>query len=120
MENHQLTLLDETVIAVKVNDPYKIVRKVEGVVLEDTTGLVFPFHDDGKKGDTEANDDIWSIQVKVPYDSWAGTFTFKITAYNAEHEAIIVRDNLDEVSPMTTTLNVEVQQSKPVVDVPAP
>lgn len=120
IEKKSLQLLDESVITVKVNDPYDIVQKVEGVVLEDTTGLIFPFHDDGKKGDKIANDDIWSIKVKVPYDSWAGTFTFKITAYNADHETIIVRDEFNEVAPMTTTMQVEVQQTQPEVEESAP
>ena len=52
---------------------------------------------------------MWSIKVKVPYDSWAGTFTFQITAYNADREPIIVRDALNEVAPMQTTLELEVQ-----------
>ena len=104
-----LQLLDETLITVKVNDPYDIVKRVEGIVLEDTTGLIFPFQDNGEKGDAVAHDDVWSIKVKVPYDSWAGTFTFQITAYNADREPIIVRDALNEVAPMQTTLELEVQ-----------
>jgi hypothetical protein len=118
IEKQSLQLLDESVITVKVNDPYDIVKKVEGVVLEDTTRLIFPFHDDGKKGDKEANDGIWSIKVKVPYDSWAGTFTFKITAYNVYHEAIIIHDELNEVAQMSTTMKIEIQQPKPELEVP--
>ena len=105
----ELTILDETLITVKVNDPYDIVRKVEGLVLEGTSELIFSFHDDGEKGDAIAGDTVWSIRVKVPYDGWAGTFTFQITAYNDNHEPIIVLDEFKEVAPMTTTLRLEVK-----------
>lgn len=109
----ELTLLDETLITVKVVDPYDIVKKVEGVVMEDATGLRFPFRDDGKKGDAIAGDSIWTIKVKVPYDGWAGVFTFQVTAYNNDGDAIIVRDALNEVAPMTTTLQLDIKLPDP-------
>ena len=111
----ELKLLDETLITVKVYDPYDIVKKVEGVVLEDTTGLRFPFRDDGLKGDEVAGDQVWSIKVKVPYDGWAGTFTFEVKAYTAKDDLVIVRDAFNEVAPMTTTLRLDVQLPKPEV-----
>ncbi|MFP4503056.1 MAG: hypothetical protein ACLFTT_18845 [Candidatus Hydrogenedentota bacterium] len=96
------------VISVKVADPHDIVDRVEGVVTEDTR-ITLPLHDDGVPPDETAGDDVWSLEVEVPFDAPPGDFTLAITAYRENGLPINVKRKGEEAAPMTTTVPVVIQ-----------
>ena len=77
-------------ISVKIADRQDVVNRVIGVVQEDTR-MKFKFHDDGLDPDRKAGDGVWSIRVDVPFMAPPGKFTFAITAYDAQGEAILAK-----------------------------
>lgn len=90
------------VITVKVVDKHGIVDRVVGVVQEDPR-MKFPLRDDGVAPDQEADDNIWSLQVDVPFGAPPGQFTLELTAFNSKGDAIVVRKSKDEEGPLTAT-----------------
>lgn len=90
------------VITVKVVDKHDIVDRVVGVVLEDPR-MKFPLRDDGVAPDQEADDNVWSLQVDVPFGAPPGQFTLELTAFNSKGDAIVVRKSKNEEGPLTTS-----------------
>lgn len=107
LENASITpasLMPEqsAVITVKVVDKHEIVDRVVGVVIEDPR-MKFPLRDDGVAPDREADDNVWSLQVDVPFGAPPGQFTLELTAFNSQGDAIVVRKSKNEEGPLTTT-----------------
>ena len=59
---------DTAIITVEVADRFNIVQRVEGLVKEDRT-ITFKLRDDGITPDKKAGDNIWTIQVDVPFNA---------------------------------------------------
>lgn len=93
------------IITVDVHDPNKIVARVEGVVQEDDR-ISLTFRDDGVPPDAAADDDVWTIQVEVPFEAPPGEFTLVITAYREDGMPIMIQPKGQGSQPMTTTLPV--------------
>lgn len=98
---------DASLITVKVNDQFGIVKTVEGRVLEDTT-ITFYFRDDGTKSDAIAGDGIWTMKVQVPFNAPPGGFTFEIQAFDQNGTLVVVHDENKEAVPLSIsfTLNI--------------
>lgn len=98
---------ETAVITVEIEDKFDIVERVEGVVKEDRT-ITFKFQDNGVPPDETAGDDIWTIQVDVPFNAPPGEFEFEVTAYDAEGEVIVVDDEAGEAAPLATSFSLEI------------
>lgn len=96
---------DTAVISVQVKDKHDIVRRVEGVVREDDT-IKFKLRDDGVEPDEEAGDNIWSLQVDVPFLAPAGEFLLEITAYRSDGTPVPVRNEEGRTVAMTASIPV--------------
>lgn len=91
---------DSAIISVEIQDRFNIVERVEGVVAEDSS-ITFKLRDDGVSPDAKAQDDIWTLQVDVPFNAPPGDFEFSLTAYNSEGQAVLIRNAEGEVNPLT-------------------
>ena len=107
MTPNELKPGDAALVTVQVHDPYNIVDTVEGRILEDTT-IDFHFNDNGKEGDTVANDGIWTMKVEAPFNAPPGNFTFEISAYNKSGELLVVLDENKEAAPMATEVELKI------------
>jgi len=85
-----------------------IVGQVEGVVKSDPR-TALQLRDDGEGPDEQANDNVWSLQVDVPFQAPAGEFVLEFTAYRSDGLPVEVRNDQGEVVPLTATLPVQIQ-----------
>ena len=107
MTPNQLNPGDAALVTVQVHDPYGIVEKVEGQVLEDTT-VDFNFNDLGQEGDEVARDGIWTMKVEAPFNAPPGNFTFEISAYDSQGNLLVVLDENKEAVPMSTEVQLKI------------
>jgi hypothetical protein len=98
---------DTALITVTVEDKFALVNTVTGIVEEDKT-ITFNFRDDGMEGDIVAGDNIWSMKVDVPFNAPPGKFNYKISAYDLNGNLIIVRDENNEATGMSTSFLLEI------------
>lgn len=96
---------DTAIITVKVDDRFDIVKGVEGVIMEDRT-ITFKLRDDGIPPDQKAGDDVWTIQVDVPFNAPPGDFRFEVIGYDEAGEVIVVDDEAGEANPLSTTFGL--------------
>jgi hypothetical protein len=106
---------DDALITVVVEDSFKIVDRIEGRVLEDTT-IRFKFRDDGKNADAVADDGVWSMKVQVPFNAPPGGFTFEIQAFDSNDNLIVVTDVNKEAVPLVTTVKLNITFPETVLD----
>lgn len=99
---------DTAIITVEVADRFNIVQRVEGLVKEDRT-ITFKLRDDGITPDKKAGDNIWTIQVDVPFNAPPGDFEFEVMAYNSEGEVIVVHDENDEAAPLSISFKLIIE-----------
>lgn len=99
---------DTAIITVEVADRFDIVQRVEGLVKEDRT-ITFKLRDDGITPDKKAGDNIWTIQVDVPFNAPPGDFEFEVMAYNSKGEAIVVHDENDEAAPLSISFKLVIE-----------
>ena len=99
---------DTAVITVRVEDKFGVVRRVEGVVKEDRT-VKFNFLDNGVSPDADAGDEIWTVQVDVPFNAPPGTFEFEVTGYDGEDEVVVVEDEHGEAAPLQTSFTLDIR-----------
>lgn len=103
---------DTAVITVRVEDKFGVVRRVEGVVKEDRT-VKFEFQDSGVPPDADAGDEIWTIQVDVPFNAPPGTFEFEVTGYDDQDEVIVINDEHGEAAPLQTSFKLDIRYPDP-------
>lgn len=96
------------VITAHVHDPNDIVSRVEGIVQE-YERINLTFRDDGVPPDEVADDDIWTIQVGVPFEAPPGEFTLVITAYREQGLPVMIQPKGEDAQPMTATLPVVIR-----------
>lgn len=96
---------DTAVITVEIEDDFDVIERVEGVILEDTS-ITFRLHDDGVPPDEEADDDIWTIQVDVPFNAPPGNFTFDVKAYDSEGQVVLARNEMGEAVPLSASFDL--------------
>jgi len=99
----QLTPGDSAVISVNVKDRHEIVRKVEGVIREEPS-LKLKLRDDGEAPDAKAGDNLWTLQVDVPFQAPPGEFTLDLTAYRSDGTPVPVRGAEGKTAPLATSL----------------
>ena len=104
----QLTPGDTAVITLEVKDRHRVIERIEGVVKEDPR-ITFRMRDDGVAPDEKAGDNIWSLQVDVPFQAPPGEFVLEFTAYTADGVPVPVRDTQGEVVPLTQELPVVIR-----------
>jgi len=98
----------EGVLTVELRDRQEIVKRVEGVILEDPR-LTFRLRNDGQPPDRKAGDGAWSMAVVVPRQAVPGSYTMQITAIAEDGRPIMVRDKHGTVQLMQITLPVVIQ-----------
>jgi len=103
----QLEPGDTAIVTVEVTDKFNVIDRIEGVVKEDRT-ITFNFQDAGVPPDETASDDIWTIQVDVPFNAPPGEFEFLVTAYDAEGNVIAVDDEQGEATALQTSFNLKI------------
>ncbi len=96
------------VITLAVKDRHRIIERIEGVVLEDPRAT-FKLRDDGEAPDEKAGDNVWSMQVDVPFQAPPGEFRLEFTAYDKEGTAITVRNKDNRVTPLQEFLLVRIE-----------
>jgi len=77
-------------------------------VLEDPRAT-FKLRDDGEAPDEKAGDNVWSMQVDVPFQAPPGEFRLEFTAYDKEGTAITVRNKDNRVTPLQEFLLVRIE-----------
>ncbi len=107
MEPPTLKPGDSAVITLKLNDKHGLVRRVEGVVVEDAR-ITFRLNDEGREPDAKAGDGIWSMAVDVPFQAPPGGYVLQLTAYGADGIPVPVRDKNGTVSPLQASLPVSI------------
>lgn len=101
----QLKPGDSAVVSVHVQDKHYLVRRVEGFVREEPS-IKFKLKDDGVAPDAKAGDNIWTLQVDVPFTAPAGDFTLELTAYRADGTPVPVRDKSGKTGLLTVAIPV--------------
>lgn len=101
---------DTAVITLTVKDKNEIIVRIEGVVLEDPR-LTFKLRDDGGSPDEKADDNVWSMQVDVPFQAPPGEFRLEFTAYDKTGTPISVRDKNKRVMPLQQVLPLQIVYS---------
>lgn len=66
------------------------VSKIIATVRE-APDMYFALNDDGKDGDEKARDKIWSYEVVVPWEAYAGTFHVDFSVYDKEGNELITK-----------------------------
>jgi len=66
------------------------VSKIIATVRE-STDMYFPLNDDGKDGDKKAGDNIWSYEVVVPWEAYAGTYHVDFSVYDKEGNELVTK-----------------------------
>lgn len=99
---------DTAIITVQVDDKFKVVQKVEGVVKEDRT-ISFDFVDNGVAPDVKAGDGVWTIQVDVPFNAPPGTFEFEVVGFDENGEIVVIKDAQDEAAPLSTSFKLVIR-----------
>lgn len=99
---------DTAVISVAVKDKHSIVRRVEGMVLEDAS-ITFRLRDDGTPPDEEAHDNVYSLQVDVPFQAPPGEFSLELTAYGSDGAPVPVRNREGRTVPLTASIPVVIR-----------
>ncbi|HEX71804.1 MAG TPA: hypothetical protein ENN65_00595 [Candidatus Hydrogenedentes bacterium] len=94
---------DTALISVQVKDRHDIVRRVQGVVVEEPR-IVFNLRDDGASGDKKAKDGVWSLAVQVPFQAPPGEYLLELTALRSDGTPVPIRDKRGNVSPLKESL----------------
>ncbi|MCX5769615.1 MAG: hypothetical protein NTZ09_05000 [Candidatus Hydrogenedentes bacterium] len=102
----QLKPGDTAMIQVEVKDRHDIVRRVEGIVKEDPT-IRLKLHDDGQPPDEKAGDNVWVLQVDVPFQATPGDFLLQLSAYRADGTVVPVKTKAGTV-PLSTTVPLKI------------
>ena len=102
----QLKPGDTATITANVNDRHNIVRRVEGVVKEDPT-IRLKLHDDGEAPDEKPGDNVWVLQVDVPFQATPGDFLLQLTAYRSDGTVVPVKTKEGTV-PLSTTVPLKI------------
>jgi hypothetical protein len=102
----QLKPGDTAKIEVEVKDRYDVVRRVEGVVKEDPT-IRLKLHDDGLEPDVKAADNVWVLQVDVPFQATPGDFLLQLTAYRSDGTVVPVKSK-EGSGPLSTTVPLKI------------
>ena len=106
---------DTAMITVQMDDPFDVVQRVEGTVKEDTT-YTFEFNDIGELGDVQADDDIWTCEVDVPFDAPPGEFEFHVMAYDSDGQRVLVNDESGNVVALTSNFQLAITVPEPPAD----
>ncbi len=93
---------DSAVLTCRVADRHLVVRQVTGVVQEDDR-IKFKLRNDGNPPDVRAGDQIWSLQVDVPFMAPPGDFTMELTAYRSDGQVVQVKTKDGGVVPLKAT-----------------
>ena len=96
------------VITLDVKDKQNVVERIEGVVLEDPR-ITFRLRDDGQPPDVKAEDNVWSMQVDVPFQAPPGQFRLEFTAYGPDGMPVSIRDDAGEVITLQQTVPINIQ-----------
>ena len=79
---------EKLLLTVKVEDSEKIISNIMGVLRRDKS-YKFELNDDGKSGDKNPNDGIWSLEYQIPNNAPARTYTVDFYAYDKDGKKIM-------------------------------
>ena len=96
------------VITLAIKDKQGVVERIEGVVLEDPR-ITFRLRDDGETPDEKAKDNVWSMQVDVPFQAPPGQFRLEFTAYGSDGMPVSIRDDEGKVVVLQQTVPINIQ-----------
>ena len=96
------------VITLVLKDKQDVVERIEGIVLEDPR-ITFPLRDDGQPPDEKAGDNVWSMQVDVPFQAPPGKFSLEFTAYGPDGRPVSIRDDEGEVIVLKASVPINIQ-----------
>lgn len=102
---------DSAVITVDLKDRNKVVRRVEGVVVEDPR-ITFRLTDSGVEPDAKAGDGVWSMAVDVPFQSPPGQYVLELTALDADGKPVSVRDRNGIVNPLQAAVPIRILKTQ--------
>jgi hypothetical protein len=110
---------ESAVITVKINDHHNIVDSVIAGVKEDPR-VKLSLRDDGVEPDIEAEDDVWTLKVDVPFKAAPGKFTLVIGAFRSDGQPIVVHDREAGDVPLAATATVHINYNDAPADAEAP
>ncbi len=99
---------DSAAIRLTVRDKHSLIERIEGVVLEDPR-ITFRLRNDGVAPDEKVDDDIWSMQVDVPFQAPPGEFRLEFTAYGPDGLPVSVRDSQGRIVPLQQIVPIIIQ-----------
>ena len=102
---------DSAVITVDLKDRNHVVRRVEGVVVEDPR-ITFRLNDAGTEPDAKAGDGVWSMAVDVPFQAPPGQYILELTALDADGRPVSVRDKNNIVNPLQAAVPIRILKSE--------
>jgi len=102
---------ESAVISLAVKDRHRIITRVEGVIV-DAPDTTFALRDDGAAPDEKAGDNVWSMQVDVPFQAPPGEFKLEFTAYDKTGTPITVRTKESGVIPLKEALVVRIEYAE--------
>jgi hypothetical protein len=102
---------DSAVITVNLKDRNNVVRRVEGVVVEDPR-ITFKLNDAGAEPDAKAGDGVWSMAVDVPFQAPPGQYLLEVTALDADGRPVSVRDTNGIVNPLQAAVPIRIMKTQ--------
>ncbi len=102
---------DSAVITVDLRDRNKVVRRVEGVVVEDPR-ITFKLNDAGAAPDEKADDGVWSMAVDVPFQAPPGEYVLEITALDTAGKPVSVRDKNSIVNLLQAAVPIRILKTQ--------
>ena len=94
-------------VAVNVTDTEGKIARIE-VVPRGYPDYIFEINDKGLEGDKVAGDDIWSIEINVPFDAPYGKYYLDCTAYDSEGKPIMKKTEAGEETTIILTIVLNV------------
>lgn len=84
------------------------VSKIIATVRE-APDMYFSLNDEGKDGDEKAGDKIWSYEVVVPWEAYAGTFHIDFSVYDKEGNELVTKGLEQQRTGRSGTVDVFVK-----------
>ncbi len=95
------------IISVKVDDTENKIARIS-VTPRGYPDYVFELNDNGELGDEYAKDEIWSMEINIPYDAPAGIYNLDCEFYDSDGNPVMTKSNDGKETKLTATILLKV------------
>lgn len=95
------------IISFKVDDTEKKIARIS-VTPREYPEYAFELNDNGESGDEYAKDEIWSMEINVPYDAPAGIYNLDCEFYDSDGNPVMTESNDGKKIKLTATILLKV------------